>query len=178
MDFSKLLATAEDPSLGPGPRQGVWSEKQINEELILGKSGITADRQALVRALILLWHDHLETAHGLAQEIDNPDGAWVHGIMHRREPDYGNAKYWFRRVGAHECFPQLAKRVAEFLKDGEGGGLSERLLGDKRWNAFAFIDECEKAATATNTAEVRLLRAIQRIETEVLLEWFSAQKGE
>ena len=53
----------------------------------------------LVRAL---WHDATgdwETAHALAQEVDSPDGAWVHAYLHRREGDHGNAAYWYGRAG-------------------------------------------------------------------------------
>jgi hypothetical protein len=39
----------------------------------------------------------------------------VHAIMHRREPDPWNSKYWWRRVGAHPCFPELARRAGAFL---------------------------------------------------------------
>jgi hypothetical protein len=38
-------------------------------------------------------------AHEIAQEIESPDGAWVHAYLHRKEGDQGNAGYWYRRAG-------------------------------------------------------------------------------
>ena len=100
-DLAHLLATSVPPQLGPNSRPGVWSESAIASELLptFKSLSLSQERQELIRALILLWHDHHEAAHEIAQGVDNPDGAFVHGIMHRREPDYGNAAYWFRRVG-------------------------------------------------------------------------------
>jgi len=52
----------------------------------------------LLRAL---WHDakgDWDAAHGLAQDIDDDNGAWVHAYLHRREGDEGNAGYWYRRA--------------------------------------------------------------------------------
>ena len=38
-------------------------------------------------------------AHEIAQSVETADGAWVHGYLHRKEGDHGNADYWYRRAG-------------------------------------------------------------------------------
>jgi hypothetical protein len=51
--------------------------------------------------LLALWHDargDWEKAHTLAQDMDDPSGAWVHAYLHRKEGDLGNAGYWYRRA--------------------------------------------------------------------------------
>jgi hypothetical protein len=53
----------------------------------------------LVRAL---WHDatgNWDAAHEVAQDVETPEGAWVHAYLHRKEGDLGNAGYWYRRAG-------------------------------------------------------------------------------
>jgi len=52
--------------------------------------------------LTALWHDARggwDAAHGVAQDIDGPDGAWIHAYLHRKEGDEANAGYWYRRAG-------------------------------------------------------------------------------
>src|SRR6266850_2535497 len=96
-EILSLLNTKEPPELGPGPRPGVESESQLNGKLkaFFIAAEIPVPKQQLLRALVLLWHDHLDSAHTISQDIHNSDGSFVHAIMHRREPDYGNSKYWF-----------------------------------------------------------------------------------
>src|SRR5262245_52628083 len=56
----------------------------------------------LAPALRALWHDargDWQEAHRVAQDIDEPSGAWVHAYLHRKEGDAGNAAYWYRRAG-------------------------------------------------------------------------------
>src|SRR6266446_854682 len=146
-ELEKLLATAEPPELGPVARAGVQAETALQRQFddILSRSKIPEERQQLIRALILLWHDHLEAAHVIAQTIDNADGAFVHGIMHRREPDYANAKYWFRRVRKHPAFSEIAKRVTELLGSKGKANLEKKLVPGGEWDAFAFVDACEQA---------------------------------
>jgi hypothetical protein len=53
-------------------------------------------------ALTAMWHEakgDWDTAHRLAQDEDDADGAWVHAYLHRVEGDLSNAGYWYRRAG-------------------------------------------------------------------------------
>ncbi len=168
--FASLLATADSPELGPHPREGVASEadlkKQVEAAFHHVKLGPTA--QELVFALLLLWHDHIDAAHEIAQRIETAEGSFIHGIVHRREPDYGNAKYWFGRVGEHPCFAELARRARDRLEESDRA-LSVKLTPEGRWNPKAFIDACEEASKSSDASRTRALRDIQRFELEALL---------
>jgi hypothetical protein len=174
--FAKFLDTAQPADLGPGPRAGILTEGQLGDSLAEAFKGtkLPEQLQQLVRALVLLWHDHLDAAHTLAQVIENTDGSYVHAIMHRREPDYGNAAYWFRRVGRHASFPELARRINALLDSKGNCSLKQTLLPKGEWDPFAFVDACEHATnSAISTEDSKVLREIQQIEFEVLLDSFT-----
>jgi hypothetical protein len=171
--LKELLATAEPPELGPGPRAGVKSEEAL--ERVMGKTPPDADnapaREQLARALVFLWHDHMDAAHRIAQDIGSADGSYVHGIVHRREPDYGNAQYWFRRVGEYPAFTELATRVRAMSELKADVALRSKLIPDGKWSVMRMVSACEEASCTGNRQQIQLLREVQRIETETLLEW-------
>jgi hypothetical protein len=53
----------------------------------------------LLRALWLDAKGDFDAAHGIAQDVDTPDGARVHAYLHRKEGDLTNARYWYRTAG-------------------------------------------------------------------------------
>lgn len=58
--------------------------------------------EALTPILRALWLDRKGDwagSHAIAQDLDTPDGAWVHAYLHRKEGDLWNADYWYRRAG-------------------------------------------------------------------------------
>lgn len=171
-ELKRLLDTAELASLGPEQRTGILSVAEIEAELktAFRETRLTPAVQNLFKAGAYLWHDHLDAAHHIAQEIETTDGSLLHGIMHRREPDFANAKYWFRRVGAHPSFLSLAVRASELLEKAEESDLHSRLLPNKTWDAFAFVDAVEDASEGQFKSKIPILQQVQKLEFECFFE--------
>jgi hypothetical protein len=171
--FHRLLKTSEPAELGPGPRSGVESIAVLNNAVDALMKDVSLERRTsdLVHALVLLWHDHLEASHVIAQRYeDDADGSYVHAIVHRREPDYSNAKYWFRRARQHPAYAALSVRAGELLSD--DAVVREALMPHGKWDAVAFVDACEEAASQPDhDPRVRRLQAVQQAEFENLLEY-------
>ncbi|RYG34397.1 hypothetical protein EON81_15680 [bacterium] len=65
------------------------------------------------QALVWLYIDDLERAHNLCQDDSSEMGSLLHAIVHRREGDFSNARYWLMRAGslADEQSKSLVERV-------------------------------------------------------------------
>ncbi|HXT41600.1 MAG TPA: hypothetical protein VN887_16455 [Candidatus Angelobacter sp.] len=170
--FKSLIQTSDLPGLGPTPRTGRLPLLELNGKIerFLADAKLPAALHASIRSAALLWHDYLDESHAISQDIHTADGSFLHGIMHRREPDYSNAKYWFRRVGEHDCFADLARQATRRLEaDGEME-LAAKLAPRGEWDPFAFVDAC---AQATNLPSLRpvipTLVAVQEIEFDCLM---------
>src|ERR1039457_2807410 len=113
-----------------------------------------------VLAGLYLYFSCWDEAHGVAQDLDTPEGSYWHALVHRQEPDAGNSGDWFRRVGKHPIFPALRARAAEI---GVECG--------KSWDRLAFIDYCEAARKRPGSPEERKALEVQRAEWQLLFDW-------
>ena len=129
----------------------------------------SADLAAPVASALLLWNDDLDASHTLSQGLPDRFGSWLHGAMHRREGDFSNSKYWFRKVGAHAGFAQMSKRAGGVLAEAGGKSAPALAVLVQRWDPFAFADLCA-AATGPDAATAPLLQAFQAAELELLTE--------
>ena len=108
-----------------------------------------------------------DQAHSIAQDIDTAEGSFWHGILHRQEPDPGNASYWFRQTGSHPVFADLAQAAVRICQKHPDVGF--RTHG--RWDPFAFIDFCEQARASSGADAERLALEIQREEWQLLFDY-------
>src|SRR5437868_3140164 len=91
-----LLREPRLAPLGPGtPNRAVHSQLAAIQPESLFPSHALRDRDMASACLAGLWlyHDFLHEAHTISQDLENPTGSYWHGLVHRREPDYDNAKY-------------------------------------------------------------------------------------
>lgn len=124
-------------------------------------------RRKVLEGLSLLWHDHWDAAHAVAQSHEGqPDYDLLHAIGHRREGDYPNADYWFRSAGRHPAFGRLAAAAEPLLA---GSPLRGILLPGGAWSAQAFTAEVRKAAKGGVHAE--LLVRLQALEMRGFAGW-------
>ena len=127
------------------------------------------DPQMAEACLSALWllHGFLDESHSLSQRNPTAEGSYWHGIMHRREGDFPNAKYWFRRVGPHKIHSGLAAAAREFAS-GASAGVASSLTLTGTWDSGAFVDLCQRSVGGG--PEKRACEEIQRREWTLLFE--------
>ncbi len=142
-----------------------------------GPSRVSATDETALKAGLLLIHDYLDDSHAMSQSIEgdgpNRAGDYWHAIMHRREPDYSNSKYWFRRVGRHPVFEPLATAANTILAEcnsPDSATWRQRMQSSDGWDAFAFVDLCQSCERTDDASLAQAARRIQYEEMLLLLE--------
>lgn len=141
---AKLLGESRLAELGPGsPVVAVRSTLQ------------SLDLPRLCQAGLWLYFDFLDESHEISQSIETADGSFWHAIMHRREPDPSNSKYWWRRVGSHSVLSQLREHAPS--------------LGYDYTNPYDFVDFCEQVR-GTGRPDEELAKRVQLLEWQLLFD--------
>jgi len=115
---------------------------------------------------LYLYFSCLDEAHSIAQNLESADGSFWHGIMHRQEPDAGNAAYWFRQTGEHPIFPTLCE---EARRQGFDTG--------KEWDPFEFIRFCESARSQPGSDHESIAMRVQLVEWQLLFDHCAREKS-
>lgn len=171
--FAELLKESRLMPLDPGTPNHKAKEglDAFTVEAAFAPRGITDLQMAdACRSALWLYHDYLDISHTISQQIETETGSYWHGIMHRREPDYSNSKYWFRRVGDHPVFPAMRDAAAEIAGAHAARPASAFLTAQTAWDPYKFIDLCETANKGQGPAE-DLCRKIQHREWELLFDY-------
>lgn len=140
------------------------------DDLFDGDKPASDDFARCARSALFLYFSALDESHAISQGIPSGMGSYLHGIMHRQEPDYSNAKYWFRRAGRHELFPTLREECTRLRYRSEL--LEKRLASRPDWDPDWFIDQCEQAVNGNGPRDVVMdLESIQRLEWRLVFDY-------
>ena len=103
--FDALPLEVAMPRLSPTSPQ---PEPILNIVRAITKEDVLKDRYDL-QAGLWLYVDDLQSSHRVSQELPTREGAIWHAIMHRREGDFANSKYWWHQAGNHEALKHIPK---------------------------------------------------------------------
>ncbi len=159
--IAELLALPGHMPLDAGEPNREAAERLRGLNVVTLFAPVTVRDPVAARACLAgLWLrcNDLDQSHRISQEIHTPDGSFWHGIMHRREGDFGNSKYWFRRVGRHPVFEPLAAeaKALDVFPSGE-------------WDPYQFVDLVEACLSWPNPEPEPLLR-LQQAEWQLLFD--------
>jgi hypothetical protein len=167
-----LLPSDSLSPLGPGRPDDTKRAalEGLDEAALLAPQTVRhAEMAQCCLAALWLRHGFLDHSHAISQGIATTSGSYWHGIMHRREPDYSNAKYWFRRVGDHPLFEALQHATAQLLSDVTDHE-AELLRGQRQWDPNLFIDLCQEVAGSDTSGE-HTCRLVADLEWELLFDF-------
>jgi hypothetical protein len=159
--FWTLVDCAGDAGLDRSVRADALTPARVRAEILAAhRAGRPAPDERgcdLLHALALLWHDRLDAAHQLVQEREgDAEADLLHALLHRREGDYGNARYWFAQVGDHPLYAELTPPARAL-----------GVVGAARAYAPDAMVEAVRAACAGERAGAPLI-ALQRLEFATL----------
>ncbi|HVJ85681.1 MAG TPA: hypothetical protein VM452_08550 [Caulifigura sp.] len=177
LEPAELSASPVLPSLTPRDRPAaVWLLEGVGDRDWISQPVRSETDLTALRAGVLQMADHLTASHEYSQSIEGRGkrqaGDYWHAINHRREPDYGNAKYWFRHVGRHPLLKDLAEVVpalaGEFTDSVQVK--AHALIEGGVLDPFRFVDLVSDACRRKDRELVRFAERVQWMEMVGLME--------
>jgi hypothetical protein len=129
----------------------------------------SSDDAACVLSALWLWHDYLDESHTISQRVEDPTGSFWHAIMHRREGDFGNSKYWYAKCRSHPMLESIAAQANPIIAraDADKGLLRLTMSG---WNGPAFVDYVQSVHESPSDPRYPIAVALQQVEWRALFD--------
>lgn len=117
----------------------------------------------LVRAGLFYFHNALDDAHRIVQEekAAGDAAAYWHAMIHRRERDFDNARYWLRRAGEQPSFAEMHARAAD---------ASPNMARQMGWDPFLFVTLAEQLRFGADELRAEVV-GLGRVEFEVFFDY-------
>ena len=171
-DTLRLHAAGAYCALVPD-REGPPDARRLLESLqadqLLNRFTSSREDGRAMLAGLWLWHDFLPESHAISQQIDTPSGAYWHAIMHRREGDFSNSKYWLARCANLPIFASLAIRADDVIRPYPADKSIFRITANG-WNPAALVDLAEAVHARPADPRHALAVALQQLEWRILFD--------
>ena len=155
--------TLDDPLPSePTDYERVIRIREATDEAILG--GVQPLPQAplpLLRAGLFYYHNALEDSHREVSKTESAAASYWHGMVHRREGDFDNARYWMRRTGEHPTFQEMQSRASD---------ASPHMAKQMGWDPYLFIHLCEQYKYG-ETDYKKEIGHLQKVEFSVIFDY-------
>ena len=157
----------------PAPPETITLLKNVTPQQLLSAPEKSPPYAQAVLAGLWLWHDGLDECHGIVQQSTDPATtptySFWHAIMHRREGDFSNSKYWYARASSHPLLPSLQAQATPIVNRAPADKMLLRLISSG-WNPNAFVDFVESVHDDVRNPLHEIAVEIQRIEWLALFD--------
>jgi hypothetical protein len=167
----EAIALAPRPALDDGEANeqasAFLADCDLEEDLF---EDLQIQDQEMARACLAgLWLklNELSRSHKISKELGALSGAYWHGILHRRELDFENAKYWFHEAGDHPALPSLLEEAQRI------GAASDAIVPFHDWDGWdadQFVDFVDEGLGRGDAFE-KLLLEVQEAEWLALFQY-------
>jgi len=163
--YGRLTASVADLSVPSVEGQLL----KLTPQTVFAKPPVDDKAATCVLAGLWLWHDFLDRAHKLVQNVPTSSGSFWHAIIHRREGDFWNSKYWYARCANHPILPSLAANAAGALNPHPADASLLRLT-HQGWDADAFVELVEAVHQSPEDPRHDLCVQLQQLEWRLLFD--------
>jgi hypothetical protein len=143
--------------------------RALSPELMLSQRPSNVDEAAAMLAGLWLWQDCLDESHKVSQSLHTVSGSMWHAIMHRREGDFSNSKYWYARCENHPALTTLAAKAGDAINPFPADKQVLKIT-HRGWNADALVDLVKEVCDRPSDPRYALAVALQQLEWRVLFD--------
>ena len=149
-DFLRAAQLPRISAQEPLPDQDLIQQiTAAKEKEIAPATGPTA---SCIRSLLFLAAGGLSQAHRIVQEMSTTDAAYIHGVIHRVDDDFDNARYWFRGARVHPAAAEMYRRAS---------ASSPTMSQSAGWDPILVTDLLEKSRSSGVSEELQTLLTIE-----------------
>jgi hypothetical protein len=161
--YTKLVVT------GDGNRSAAEKLRSTNPNDLLAKPIVNQAEAALMLSGLWLWHDWLDSSHTISQRFSSATGSFWHAIMHRREGDFSNSKYWYARCREHPVLGAIAPFAGDVVNPQPADKMLFRMTRNG-WDPDSFVDLVEAVHDRPDDPRHKTAIMLQRLEWRLLFD--------